>query len=203
MRARLLVVPAVAAFATVLALAATALVAESVRPGQGPGTAQGQETQGAPRGQGRGAGAGGRGAGPPRDVAPAGTAAVTDLPIEVRSENVSGLNVIFTDKISSLAGSVRDSRGNPIADATVIAFPSDERLWAPQSRQIVTARTNASGAYRLAQFPPGDYFVVAVDEVEQGEWFDPAFLVLVKDRATKVSVAEGEQRTQDLKAPSM
>ena len=196
MRARLLVVPAVAAFATVLALAATALVAESVRPGQGPGTAQGQETQGAPRGQGRGAG-------PPRDVAPAGTAAVTDLPIEVRSENVSGLNVIFTDKISSLAGSVRDSRGNPIADATVIAFPSDERLWAPQSRQIVTARTNASGAYRLAQFPPGDYFVVAVDEVEQGEWFDPAFLVLVKDRATKVSVAEGEQRTQDLKAPSM
>jgi hypothetical protein len=128
---------------------------------------------------------------------------VTDLPIEVRSENVSGLNVIFTDKISSLAGSVRDSRGNPIADATVIAFPPDEKLWAPQARQIVTARTNASGAYRLAQLPPGDYLVVAVDEVEQGEWFDPAFLALVKDRAAKVSVAEGEQRTQDLKAPSM
>ncbi len=62
---------------------------------------------------------------------------------------------------------------------------------------------NARSAYRLAQLPPGDYFVVAVDEVEQGEWFDPAFLLLVKDRTTKASVAEGEQRTQDLKAPSL
>ncbi len=62
---------------------------------------------------------------------------------------------------------------------------------------------NARSAYRLAQLPPGDYFVVAVDEVEQGEWFDPAFLLLVRDRTTKASVAEGEQRTQDLKAPSL
>ena len=124
---------------------------------------------------------------------------VTDLPIEVKSENVTGLNVIFTDRISSLGGNVRDSRGNPIADVTIIAFPADDRLWMPQSRQILTARTDQAGAYKLASIPAGDYLVIAVDDVEQGEWFDPAFLEQIRGRATKVRIEEGEQRTQDLK----
>lgn len=125
---------------------------------------------------------------------------VTDTPIEVKSENVTGLNVIFTDRISSLSGNVRDARGNPVVDVTVIAFPADDRLWMPQSRQILSARTDQAGAYRLASIPAGDYLVIAVDDVEQGEWFDPAFLDQIRSRATKVRIEEGEQRTQDLKA---
>ena len=126
---------------------------------------------------------------------------VTDQPIEIKGQDVTGINVIFTDRVSSLSGAVRDARGTPFEGATVIAFPSDDRLWFPQSRQIVTARTNKTGAYRFSAIPPGDYLVVALDDVEQGEWFDPAFLEQIRDDATKVSVGEGEQRTQDLKAP--
>ena len=126
---------------------------------------------------------------------------VTDAPLEVKSENVAGLNVIFTDRISSLAGTVRDARGNPIGDVAVIAFPADERLWSPQSRQIVTARTDRTGAYKLSSIPAGDYLVVAVDDVEQGEWFDPTFLEQIRSHAAKVRIDEGQQQTQDLKAP--
>ena len=128
---------------------------------------------------------------------------VTDLPVEIKSENVTSLNVIFTDKISSLTGAVRDARGNGLNNVSVIAFPSDSRLWMPQSRQIITSRTDAAGAYRLSAIPPGDYLVIAVDDVEQGEWFDPEFLDQMKDAATKVKIGEGEQKTQDLKAPAM
>jgi len=128
---------------------------------------------------------------------------VTDTPLEVKSENVTGLNVIFSDRISSLAGSVRDARGAPISDVTVIAFPADDRLWSPQSRQIVTARTDRSGAYKLSSIPAGDYLVVAVDDVEQGEWFDPTFLEQIRSHASKVRVDEGQQQTQDLKPPVM
>lgn len=127
---------------------------------------------------------------------------VTDQPIDVRSDNVSGINVIFTDKISRLSGTVRDQRGNAAAGLTVIVFPSDERLWLPQSRQIMTSKTDASGAYKFATVPSGDYLAVAVDDVEPGEWFDPAFLDQWRDRAAKVKVGEGEQRTLDLKAPA-
>lgn len=128
---------------------------------------------------------------------------VTDQPIDVKSENVNGLNVIFTDKISSLSGTVRDARGNPVGDVAVIVFPADERLWFSQSRQVVTSRSDGSGAYRVSTIPPGDYLTIAVDDVEQGEWFDPAFLDQIRGRATKIKIEEGDQRTQDLKVVSM
>jgi hypothetical protein len=126
---------------------------------------------------------------------------VTDQPIEVKNDNVTGLNVIFSDKISRISGTVRNSRGTGIAALTVIAFPTDDKLWLPQSRQILTSRTDQSGAYRLTAVPPGDYFVVAVEDVEQGEWFDPTFLEQIRDSAQKVTLGEGDQKTQDLKAP--
>ncbi len=127
----------------------------------------------------------------------------TDVPLDVKADNISGINVIFTDKISSVTGVVRDARGNGIGNVSVIAFPSDPKLWMPQSRHIITARTDSTGAYRLSSVPPGDYLLVAVEDVEQGEWFDPEFLDQIKDDATKVKVGEGEQKTQDLKTPSM
>jgi carboxypeptidase family protein len=128
---------------------------------------------------------------------------VTDQPVEVRADGLSGLNVIFTDRIASLRGMVRDRTGAPVEGLTVIAFPADDGLWQPQSRQIVTARTDKMGAYRINMLPAGDYLVVAVDDVEQGEWFDPAFLEQIRDDATKLTIGEGEPRTQDLKAPAL
>lgn len=127
---------------------------------------------------------------------------VTDQAIEIKGDTISGLNVIFTDKIASLGGFVRDRKSTPVEGLTVIAFPQDDKLWQPQSRRIVTARTDKTGAYRFDMLPAGDYFVVAVDDVEQGEWFDPAFLEQVKDAAVKLTIGDGEQHTQDLKAPS-
>jgi hypothetical protein len=126
---------------------------------------------------------------------------VTDQPLDVKSENVSGINVVFTDRISGLSGTVRDGRGNAVSDLTVILFPSDENLWLPQSRRILTARADAAGVYTLTAVPDGDYLVAAVDDVEPGEWFDPLFLEELKAHATKVKIAEGEQRTADLNRP--
>ncbi|HTG99397.1 MAG TPA: carboxypeptidase-like regulatory domain-containing protein [Vicinamibacterales bacterium] len=128
---------------------------------------------------------------------------ITDQPIEVKSESVPGLNVIFTDKISSIKGTVRDARGNPGGDVAVIVFPSDERLWLPQSRQIVSSRTDAAGSYYVSAVPPGEYLIVAVEEVEQGEWFDPSYLDQIRSRSTKIRIEEGDQRTLDLKVSSM
>jgi 5-hydroxyisourate hydrolase-like protein (transthyretin family) len=128
---------------------------------------------------------------------------ITDEPIDVKSDNMTGLNVIFTDRVSGLAGSVRDPRGTPASNVTVILFPSDERQWLPQSRRIMTARTDTSGAYQLSAVPPGEYLITAIEDAEQGEWFDPAFLDEIKGRATKIRIEEGAQRTQDLKISPM
>jgi hypothetical protein len=109
------------------------------------------------------------------------------------------VNVIFTDRVTSLAGTVRDRAGAAPPGLTVIAFAADEAQWHGQSRYIRTARTDNSGRYRLTGLPPAEYLLAVVDDVDQGEWFDPAFLEALKGSAVKVQLDEGEQKTQDLK----
>jgi hypothetical protein len=112
------------------------------------------------------------------------------------------VNVIFTDRISTVAGTVRDARGGAAANLTIIVFADDERLWYPQSRHVDAARTDANGSYKIAGLPPGRYLAIAVEDVEQGEWFDPAFLDQIKAGAVRLTLAEGEQKTQDFRGPS-
>ena len=91
----------------------------------------------------------------------------------------------------------------PRSDRTVIMFPSDEGLWLPQSRHIITTRADGTGTYQLSMIPSGEYLIVAVEDVEQGEWFDPSYLDQIRNRATKIKIDDGDQRTQDLKVASM
>ena len=47
--------------------------------------------------------------------------------------------------------------------------------------------------------PAGDYFVAAVADLEPGEWNDPDVLTPLRERATRVTIADGERKTVDLK----
>jgi hypothetical protein len=132
-----------------------------------------------------------------------GGADATDQPFELKpGENLDNITVVLSDRASEISGTVRDPRGTGAPALTVIAFSTDEQFWRSQSRRIQTARTNDTGAYRLRALPAGDYYLVAVDDVDQGEWFDPAFLQSVRDKATRISIGEGDKKTQDLRAPS-
>jgi hypothetical protein len=99
---------------------------------------------------------------------------IIDTPLEVRSgQSLSGVTLVFTDKLSEVSGTITDDRGQPITEFTVLAFPTDNTLWRPQARQIMTARPDQTGQYQMRGLPPGDYYVTAVDPTEQGEWFEP------------------------------
>jgi Carboxypeptidase regulatory-like domain len=127
---------------------------------------------------------------------------VTDQPVELKpGQNVENVTVVLTDRSTEMSGTVRDSKGAPMTAITVIAFSSDQQFWRAQSRHILTSRTDAAGAFRLRGLPPGDYLVVAVDSVEQGEWFDPAYLEQARAGATRLTLSEGEKKAQDLRGP--
>jgi protocatechuate 3,4-dioxygenase beta subunit len=128
---------------------------------------------------------------------------VTDQPIEVRAgQNLDAITIVLTDRTTEITGTVRDGSGSPVADGTVIAFSSDQQYWRPQSRQIQAARTDQSGVFRLRNLPPGDYNLAVVDTVEQGQWFDPAYLEQIIAGGSRISIAEGEKKTQDLRSPA-
>ncbi|HEX4567937.1 MAG TPA: carboxypeptidase-like regulatory domain-containing protein [Vicinamibacterales bacterium] len=133
----------------------------------------------------------------------AGGADVTDSGIELKpGANVDNVTIVLTDRSTSLSGTVRDASQNPVPALTVIAFPSDQQYWRAQSRWIQATRTDQNGTYRLRGLPPGDYLLYVTDNVDQGEWFDPSFLEQIRNASTRVSLNEGDQKTQDLSGPS-
>lgn len=125
---------------------------------------------------------------------------VTDTPFTLRSgQSVSNVAVTFTDKLSEITGTVTDNQGNPVPDFTVLAFSTDPSLWRAQSRQIMTARPDQTGKYRIRGLPPGDYYLATVDPAEQGEWFEPAYLDEHRAGASRIAISEGDSKTHDFK----
>jgi protocatechuate 3,4-dioxygenase beta subunit len=126
---------------------------------------------------------------------------VSDTPIEfVPGQNIDGLEIVFTRKITEVTGLVRDDKGQPILDSTVVIFPSDSSRWSFQSRYVRTARVDQEGRFKLRNLPPHDeYRIVAVRDLEEGRWSDPEFLESVRDAAARVSLGEAQTAVQDLK----
>ena len=128
---------------------------------------------------------------------------VTDTPIDVRSgQTLSNVTIVFTDKINEISGTITTTTGVPMPDYTVLAFPTDQLLWRPQARQIATTRPDQTGKYRLRGLPPGEYYVTTVDPAEQGEWFEPAYLDEHRAGASRLTLGDGDVKTQDFKVKS-
>jgi hypothetical protein len=125
---------------------------------------------------------------------------VLDLPLDVKpGEDVSGGVVMFSNKQAELSGALIDAAGKPAPDYTLILFAADNRFWLPQSRRIQAARPASNGRYSFRSLPAGDYRLVAVEDIEPGQWFDPAFLKELVASAMPLTLGKGEKRTQDVK----
>ena len=124
-----------------------------------------------------------------------------DKPMEFRgTEEVTGLQILVTDRVTEVTGKVTTGKGEPTREYTVIIFPDDSSKWSYPSRYIRSGRADQEGIFKIRGLPPDEqYFAVAVDYLEEGEGGDPEFLDQVKERATRVSLGEGEVKALDLK----
>lgn len=144
------------------------------------------------------------GAGPPGWIVKSITASgqdALDLPFTVQpNQHVIDATITFTDRLGELTGTVTDSAGTPAPDYTVVIFPVDPSLWAPQSRRIQAVRPGADGAYLIANLPAGAYLLAAIDDVEPGEWNDRAFLQRLSPAAAPLAISDREQSVRNLRA---
>jgi hypothetical protein len=125
---------------------------------------------------------------------------VTDVPIEVRSgQNIANVAITFTDAQTEIGGMVTNEQGAPVTEYTVLAFSTNATYWRPLSRHIMTARPDQTGQFKIRGLPAGEYYVVTVDPSEQGEWFEPAYLDEHRLSASRVTVGDGETKTQNFK----
>jgi hypothetical protein len=117
---------------------------------------------------------------------------VTDEPIDLRGRDATA-RVVLTDRVSSLSGTVQSREGS--SGSIVVVFPEDPSRWTYPSRYVKLTRGDDRGRFLISALPPNQrYYAIAVDYLEDGEEQDPQVLERLRDRATSVSLADGEQR---------
>jgi uncharacterized protein (DUF2141 family) len=124
---------------------------------------------------------------------------VLDQPFQVSGADLSGLTVTFTDKVTSITGSLEDATGRPAPDYYVIVFPTDQAHWFQGSRRIKAVRPTLEGGYIIRGLPPGTYRIGAVTDVDANEWFEPSFLQQLLPASAELVLADGEVHPFSLK----
>jgi hypothetical protein len=123
---------------------------------------------------------------------------MTDTPIDLRAgQTLPNVAIVFTDAVTEINGTITNTQGAPAPEYTLLAFPTDSTLWRPQARQIMTARPDQTGKFKIRGLPPGDYYLATVDPAEQGEWFEPAYLDEHRAGAARLTLGENDVKTQD------
>ena len=130
----------------------------------------------------------------------AGGQDVATVPITMTAgAGLADIDVTFTDRPTELGGRLQDVSGRAATDYFIVVFSTDERAWYPQSRVIAQTRPASDGAFSVRGLPAGEYWLAALTDVDRDEWFDPAFLRQLVSAAMKVTLADGEKKTQDIR----
>jgi hypothetical protein len=124
---------------------------------------------------------------------------VTDTPLDLAATgSVSGLQIVVTDKQTTLSGTVRNASGSAVNDYTVAIFPDKVREGAVSGRYTRIVRPDQDGRFQSRGLPPGDYVAAAVESLEQGGQWDPAFRKQVEPTSKRFRLIEGQTTTIEL-----
>jgi hypothetical protein len=109
------------------------------------------------------------------------------------------VDVVVTDRVTSLAGSVTTPEGKPALDYAVVVFSADPARWTLGARAIAVAQPDQRGAYSVSALPPGAYYAIALEYVDDGEEANPELLAWARTRAERADLTAGTPVSLDLK----
>jgi protocatechuate 3,4-dioxygenase beta subunit len=121
-----------------------------------------------------------------------------DAGLEISGADVPDIVATLTDRRSELSGTLRDAAGRPVGQELVVAFSTDRTLWTA-ARRVSGTGTDQNGRYLIAWLRPGVYFLAGSPDGDVRQLSNPSFLDSLIPDAVKVTIAEGEKKTQDLK----
>jgi uncharacterized protein (DUF2141 family) len=121
-----------------------------------------------------------------------------DAPLRVTAgENLDWV-LTFTDRPSELEGVLQDASGRQAPDYFIVVFPVDRAYWTPGSRRVASPRPGSDGTYIVA-LPPGEYYVAALTDLDNGDLNRAQFLDQLVGSAVRVTLRDGQKTRQDLR----
>ena len=124
---------------------------------------------------------------------------LADVPVDVNpGQNISGVVVTFAERGAEVSGRLLDSSGQPVTRYSIVVFTVDQSLWLAGARRVRSTKPSGDGAFSVAGLPAGEYAIAAADGIEPSDLADPAFLMQLLASAHRITLGEGEKKTQDL-----
>jgi hypothetical protein len=141
-----------------------------------------------------------------------------DRPVELSSNHdVRDVQISVTTRRTELTTEVTGDQGESLQDYVVLAFSTEKARWtlgrylgftmrsasspladaaARQAAPNISDATRRQGV--MTTLPPGDYYVIALDDIGIDDSREPAFLEQLVPNATRVTLREGEPQTVTL-----
>jgi hypothetical protein len=129
-------------------------------------------------------------------------------------QHYGNVQIVVTDRRNELTLHVTDEKGQPTRDYAALVFSTDKSRWegmsasirtfVPPSLEMITAQRAAATAAGRGDLPtqlgreliqglmPGEYYAIALDDIEVESARDPAVLERLAPAASRVTIAEGE-----------
>jgi protocatechuate 3,4-dioxygenase beta subunit len=122
----------------------------------------------------------------------------TVLKFGTPDESLSDIQVILTNQLTELMTTATDARGQATRDYTLLVFSSDREKWYAGSRSFRRVQPESAGYADVRGLPAGEYLVAPVfgmSELKDGvdAWQDPDVLESISQRATRVTLTDGQK----------
>jgi carboxypeptidase family protein len=125
---------------------------------------------------------------------------ISDRPLELKSgEQLTDIDIVVTDRVTTVTGQLIDDRGMPVQDGSVLLFADDSEKWGVGSRFVRAVRPDQRGIWEVKGLPADNYFGVAVDFVEDNLWNDPDYLESLRSHAQRFILDEGAAQSLSLR----
>lgn len=123
-----------------------------------------------------------------------------DVPIEfANGVDITDAIVTLSDQSAELSGTLQTAAHTSGTEYFVVVFSTDPSVWRPGARRVRSTRPASDGRFVVSALPGGDYYIAALTDVTPDDLADATFLAQVAPNAVKVTLADGEKKTQDLR----
>jgi hypothetical protein len=129
---------------------------------------------------------------------------LTDLPIEVTDKDIADVVITYIETpMPALTITTNVAAGSlPFDDAWALVFPADRKYWtepAAARRRYRTTAFSTKGVATMDGLPAGEYFVLAGKSADVIDWQDAAKLDALSRRAQRITVADGDKKTIEVR----
>jgi hypothetical protein len=127
---------------------------------------------------------------------------VTEKPLTLGTQDLDDMRVTLTTASAAVSGTVRSATGAPSRQAFVVLLPLDIAQWVQEGknpRRVRTGAVAASGGFRFAELPPGDYRLAALPAARADDWMDGEHLSRVARDSLHIRLEVGHMLVQDLR----